>query len=356
MSIKAMQHRVLQQNIDWKGASVGFASNTLGSIFGALSILLFILPAGQVTGGVTGITLILKELFGLPVGLMTILINIPIMYLGYKMLPGGWKMIGGTIYNVVLYSVAIDILAPFVSTTEVTNDPLLSAIFGGILMGLSSGFVFRTGATFASTSVIALIMQRKTGLAMSNTILYTDVLIISAGGLIFGWEIVLYALIFLFAMGISTDYILEGPSVVRTVTIVTTKPNQVANAIMSQMARGVTYWEGTGMYTGSPRSILFVTVSRAQMGEIKQIVVDADEYAFLVIGQGHTAYGGGFRPVRPSRVPKYYTHESEADEQQATPTTTDWVPTPVYSGPIGEQTTDPSDRGHIAASTAQPFE
>ena len=356
MSIKAMQQKVLQHNINWQGAFVGFAHNTVGSLFGSFSILLFIIPASQMTGGVTGITLVLNDLFSLPVGLMTLLINIPIMYLGYKLLPGGWKMIGATIYNVALYSAAVDLFAPFIAGTKLTDDPLLAAIFGGIMMGISSGLVFRTGATFASTSVLALVLQRKTGLAMSNTIMYADTLIIGAGGLVFGWEAMLYALIFLFASGITTDYILEGPSVVRTVTIITTKPNQVANAIMSEMARGVTYWEGTGMYSGSPRSILFVTISRAQMNEIKQIVMDNDEYAFLVIGQGHTAYGGSFRPVRPSRVPKYYSNEQNEAEPVPEP-----IPQPVYAyGAAGDTTTatiSSAEQGQFAASaTSQHFE
>jgi uncharacterized membrane-anchored protein YitT (DUF2179 family) len=124
--------------------------------------------------------------------------------------------------------------------------------------------------------------------------LYTDTLIILMAGLVFGWTGALYAIVALFVDGTVADYVLEGPSRVRTATIITNHPQEVAGVVMTQLGRGVTAWEGRGMYTGQERSILFVTINRPQVNELRHLVMQVDADAFMVIGQGHTAYGEGF--------------------------------------------------------------
>ena len=118
------------------------------------------------------------------------------------------------------------------------------------------------------------------------------------GTLVFGWEAALYALVALFVSGLATDYALEGPSVIRTAVIITDRPHEVADVIMKRMDRGATSWHVTGMYTEQPHSILYVVVSRSEMRTLRQLVIETDPSAFVVIGQGHSAYGEGFkRPV-----------------------------------------------------------
>ena len=134
---------------------------------------------------------------------------------------------------------------------------------------------------------------------MSTTFLYTDTVVIGVAGLVFGWEAALYAVVALFVSGLATDYTLEGPSVIRTAVIITDHPQQVADAIFRGLHRGVTSWPVTGMYTQQPHSILYVVVSRSEMRALRQVVSEADPESFIVIGQGHSAFGEGFkRPVR----------------------------------------------------------
>ncbi|MCA9907786.1 MAG: YitT family protein, partial [Anaerolineae bacterium] len=125
----------------------------------------------------------------------------------------------------------------------------------------------------------------------------TDSGVVLLAGLVFGWEGALYAIVALFVGGAVSDYILEGPSVIRTATIITDYPDTVAQAIIQQMGRGVTSWQGTGMFTHKDRGVLFVTVGRQQVGTLRRVVREADTHAFLVIGQGHAAYGQGFREI-----------------------------------------------------------
>jgi uncharacterized membrane-anchored protein YitT (DUF2179 family) len=130
--------------------------------------------------------------------------------------------------------------------------------------------------------------------ADSTTVLYTDTLVVGVAGL-FSAEAAMYAILTLFISGLATDYVLEGPSVIRTAMIVTNQPEIIANAILTRLDRGVTAWEVKGMYTGQQRWLLYVTISRSEVTELHRIVTDVDQQAFIVIGQGHTAYGEGFK-------------------------------------------------------------
>jgi len=175
---------------------------------------------------------------------------------------------------------------------------LINAIYGGILGGIGGGLLYRIGGTLGGTGIISRILQRKTGIPMSQVFLYTDGLIILGGGIVFGWEIVLYAFLTLFLNGLATDYTLEGPSVVRTVTIITDEPEAVSQALIRGLQRGVSRWEITGMYTGRPHSMLMCTVYRSQVNALRQIVVETDRNAFITIGTAHQALGEGFRPLK----------------------------------------------------------
>ena len=271
---------------------------TIGVLIGSVSVILFLTPFDIAPGGITGVAVLLNEVFRTPIGLMVFVLNIPILLIGARQLPGGWRVVVRTIYVIVLYTVFLDWLAQFLPATGLSDDRLLNALFGGILGGIGGGIVYRAGGTFGGTSTLALILQRRIGLPMSTTFLYTDILIIIAAGFVFGLEGALYAIVVLFVGGLATDYILEGPSVIRTGMIVTNHPKEVSDAIFQKLDRGVTAWDSKGMYTGETRTVLYVTITRSQVPDLRQIVSDVDPNAFMVIGQGHTAYGEGFRKVR----------------------------------------------------------
>lgn len=301
--------------ITWHSIRTGvqtYLQLIVGSFIGALSVVLFLVPSNVVPSGVTGTAVLINHgVPQLPIGAMVLAFNIPILYLGYRLLPGGWRMIIKAVLVVFMYSLMIDWLSGILPPEGFSDDRLLNAIFGGITGGLSGGIVYRTGANFGGTSTLALILQRRTGTPMSTTFLYTDALVIIAAGFVFGIEGALYAFIVLVLGGIATDYVMEGPAVIRTVIVITRQPEIVAQAIMAQVGRGVTAIPAKGMYTGEDRWMLYVTVSRSQVADIRQVVTDIDPNVFIVIGQGHAAYGQGFKPIKPSSIPT-----SPPDEQQ----------------------------------------
>ncbi len=275
---------------------------TAGAALGAASVVIFLIPADVVPSGVTGAAVLLNELLGIPVGLSNALINVPILYMGYRMLPGGWRNTVRTIYAVAAFSIIVDVMAGAFPDVAYTDDRFLNALFGGILGGVAGGIVYRTGTNFGGTSTLSLILQRRLGLPLSSTILYTDTAVIVAAGLVFGVEAALYALVVLFLGGIAADYVMEGPSVIRTVSVITEKTDEVTQAIMDRLQRGVTIIPAKGGYTRADRTMLYITISRSQVREFKALIDEVDPQAFIVIGQGHVAYGQGFKPIgKPPR-------------------------------------------------------
>lgn len=269
---------------------------TLGALVGAISVVVFMSPFDIAPSGISGVAVLLNALFDLPIGVVVFVLNIPIVYLGYRMLPGGWQIVPSTMYIAILYAVFLELMGLLLGNYVLSDDRLLNALFGGVLGGVSVGMIYRAGMTYGGTSIIALILQRRTGMSMSTVFMYTDAGIVLAAGLVFGVEGALYALVVLFVTGLATDYTMEGPSVIRTAFIISQQPEEVSQAIISRLGRGATLLTGRGMYTGEERSLLYVTVARPQATELLQVVQEVDERAFIVIGHGHTAYGAGFRP------------------------------------------------------------
>ncbi len=269
---------------------------TTGVIVSAIGVAAFLVPSGVAGPGVLGIATIMNHLWATPVGLFTLIANIPIQILGYRYL-GGAKAVLGTVYYIVVFSIVVDFLIPIFEHGLIDNI-LMAAIFGGVLNGLGGGLVYRAEGTMGGTSTLARILQLKLGAPLATTSLYTDTLIAIAAGIVFGWEAALAAIITLFLTGLASDYVLEGPSVVRTAMIVTDKPTMLEKAIGQSLKRGTTKWYSeTGLHHQA-HGVLFVTVSRPETRQLTEIVSTIDPEAFVVISQGQTAFGRGFKPIR----------------------------------------------------------
>ncbi|MGJ3239427.1 MAG: YitT family protein [Anaerolineae bacterium] len=268
---------------------------TAGAIIGSMGLIVFLAPNNIAPAGVSGIAVISNFLFGTPIGVLIFLLNIPIQIIAYRFLPGGWRNIARAGYVIIIYTVAIDVLSQYIPPEFSSDNELLAAVFGGVLGGIGSGIVIRAGGNFGGTSTLALIIQRRTGIPLSSVYLYTDTLVILAAGYFFGVNAALLAIVTLFMDGVAANYMLEGPSVVRTATVITSKPDEISEQVMNRLARGVTAWQGKGMYTGEERTLLYISVSRSQVPQLRRLVSDSDPSAFMVIGHAHVAYGEGFR-------------------------------------------------------------
>lgn len=287
--------KMLRQ-LNWRSVGFRLVLLTVAALVDALAVTVFLAPFDIAPGGVSGIAVILNYLTGVPIGLVVLLGNIPIQFMAFRIL-GGWKVIAATVYFIVLYSASIEVMRA-ANPSSLSDNVLLNALFGGIVSGIGAGFVYRAGGTTGGTSTLARILQHKFGTPLSTSALYTDLGVFALAGMVFGWEAALYAIVALFVGATAADYVLEGPSVIRTAFIITDHPQKVADAVLEELGRGVTAWEGTGMFTEQAHTVLFITIARPQVNVLRRLVAQADPSAFVVIGQGHVAYGQGFRRVK----------------------------------------------------------
>ncbi len=278
-----------------------FAIMCLGIILVALGFAAFQVPHNISAGGIGSLALIVQHFTGFDVGLLYWTLNIPMIAIGYFML-GGWKFVGRTLLCSTLFAVFVSAFTTYLplinSAWPVTDNLMLSTIYGAILGGIGGGLIYRAGASMGGSGVIALVVQKKTGLPISTCYLIDDGLIIVGLGLVFGWENALYGGLMLLLNGYATDYAMEGPSTTRTATIVTNRPKPVSQALMATLNKGVSYWEIKGGYSDETRFMLTTTIYRNQVSDVEKAVAEADSTAFVTIGLSHKAHGAGFHPLR----------------------------------------------------------
>ena len=269
-----------------------------GALMQALSMALFYIPGKLAAGGVSGIAQLIGNATGWSVGTLYVVLNLPLLLLGWHYL-GKRRFLTRTIFAVLVYSLAIDLLSRIVPANGLTSDPMLNALYGGVIGGVGVGLVLRGQGTTGGTDILVRVLNRWRGIPYSHTYIATDVLVVFAAGLSFGWTLALYAVVALYVGGIAAEFAAEGVRTTRTVLIITRNPQAVAQRVMTDLQRGVTMWSGLGMYSGQERQILFCIISRAEVNPIKSIVHEADPQAFMVIGEAYEALGEGFKPLRP---------------------------------------------------------
>lgn len=279
------------QGLNWRSVARDYALLFAGGVLMALSFDIFLSPAQVAPGGVPGIAIIINRFTGLPAGLTMLVLNLPLLIPGFFHL-GRFRFLARTFFAVVIFNVGVDTLPAVLPPEGITDDILLNTLYGAVVGGVGSGLIYRGRGTPGGTGVISRILQRRTGIPISQLYIIIDGTVILALGLFLGWEKSLYALVMLFLWGIVTDYVLEGPSLVRTAFIVTEKPKEVATHLFQRMGVGLTAWEARGMFTERERTVLFCTISRPDVNTIKWIVAEVDPAAFVVIGEGHQVRGG----------------------------------------------------------------
>jgi uncharacterized membrane-anchored protein YitT (DUF2179 family) len=268
---------------------------SLGALISALGYVVFQLPYNIAAGGVTGLGIIVNHWTGLSVGIFFLLVNIPLFVLGYLVL-GRWRFVWSSSLAVLVFALASDLMArllpEWMNDYPVTADPLLACVYAGILFGLGTGLIYRYGGTIGGTSITARIIYNKTGFPLSQSYLFTDLLIIALAGMVFNLETALLALLTLILVGLFSDFVLEGTSQMRTLMIITEKPGPIRDAIMYELQRGVTHWEVTGGYSQKKRTLLYLTALRSRIYDVKYIIARIDPEAFMVVGVSQQTWGG----------------------------------------------------------------
>ena len=247
-------------------------------------------PVNLVTGGVSGVAIIMKELVRVPLWVTNTVLNIPLFLAAWKI--KGWGFIKRTAVATVALSVSLYVIP---ETHILTDDIFLAALFGGIISGIGTGLVFMFSATTGGTDMLAALIQRKLRqYSIAQIMQVLDGMVVLAGAAVFGVQYALYALIAIFCVSKISDGILDGMKFSKQAFIISDHYQEIANAIMIRMERGVTSLDGNGMYSGQERKILFCVVAPKEIVKIREIVREFDPGAFVIVSDVREVFGEGF--------------------------------------------------------------
>jgi uncharacterized membrane-anchored protein YitT (DUF2179 family) len=274
-----------------------YALITAGALILATNVIVFLTPNHVVSTGITGLGMLAHYLWGWPIGMVTLALNIPLFLAGIRW-GDGFKFFVRTIYAVVLMTLAIDLLSPYLP--PITGDALIYTLFGGLLDGIGIGLVLRGRGTTGGTDIVAQLLNRHHGIPFSNVFLVANTATLFLAAFVVGIVPILYALIVNYVSARVVDVVQEGVSYARTLFIVSREHEAVRRAILDQLGRGVTVLEARGGYTLEKRPALYVVVGRSQVTVLKRIIAEIDPHAFVVVAEAHEVLGEGFRPVRSS--------------------------------------------------------
>jgi len=269
----------------------------VGTLIMAAGYVYFIIPYKIVPGGIYGISIVIHYLLHTPIGLVALAFNIPLTILGTRILGPRFGM--KTVVGFILSAVFIDGLT-YLSGGKplVEDDPLLSAIFGGVLIGLGVGLFFKSKATTGGSDVISMILGKYSKIPIGQLMIMVDSVIVLLGFIAFkDWKIPLYSWIVIFIMGKVIDTVLEGISYERTVHIVSRQNEVIAEKVRENIKRGGTLLMGKGIYEGEERSVLMTVLNRRELTILIQYVKTIDPDAFVTVMSANMILGEGFKSL-----------------------------------------------------------
>ena len=263
----------------------------------ALGFVWCYVPNGIAFGGLTGVAQIINRLIpAFPIGVTVIVLNIPLFLLGWRLIGG--RLLVSSLYAMFLSSVFIDLLTPLRDWQPM--DPILACIFGGLLVGLGLGLVFRQGATTGGTDLLARLLKLKLAwLPMGKLLMGIDLAVILAAAAAFRTlYAALYGLVALYVSTIVMDGVLYGLDTAKVAYIISNKNKEICDTIVRDLDRGVTILHGRGAYTGTEKDVLMCAFKRREIAAIRAAVKEIDPDAFLIVCNAHEVLGEGFRDYK----------------------------------------------------------
>ncbi len=250
---------------------------TFGAILAAFSLETFLIPNTILDGGITGISIIVSKLTKIPISLLVLILNIPFIFIGYKNLGKGFLF--RTIYCMVLFSLSLSFFQLFEAVTE---EILLATVFGGILLGVGVGVIIHFGGCVDGTESVAIVISKKTNLSVGQIVLIFNLVIYSIAGFIFGFDRAMYSLLTYVITFKVIDFVSEGLEQAKAALIITSKGTSLSKEIYNKLGRTTTTIKGKGLISGE-KEVLYCVLTRIEVFELRHIVEDMDESAFVTI-------------------------------------------------------------------------
>lgn len=250
---------------------------TIGAIIAAFAIEEFLVAKQILDGGIVGISIILNHITGIKLSYFIVVLNIPFLLIGLKIL--GKRFALKATYAMIVFSLALSF---FEGLNELTEDPLLATVYGGLFLGLGVGIIMRSGGCVDGIDTLSLLISKKTQLSIGQIILIFNLVIYSCAGFIFGIDRALYSLLTYFITSKVIDIVETGLDQAKAVMIITENGEKIADNIYKQLGRTVTILEGEGLISGK-KVVMYCVVTRLEISELKRIVKSDDHSAFVTI-------------------------------------------------------------------------
>lgn len=286
-----MNNKINFKKVDFKNAAL-----LVGSFIYSVGTHSFVAPANIAPGGASGLALMVNFVTGLPVGILTMAVNIPLLVLAWIYLSRGFAI--STAISCTVCSIMLDVLVAPVFPVY-SGDRLLSSLFGGVIVGAGMALIFQSGSSTGGSDIFGYILQKKKPhLSIGRALIIVDGVVLALSIFVFkNVESGLLGLISLYACTRVIDTILYGSDAGSMVTIVSRSPQSIADRVILEMERSATIMEGKGAYSGQGTGVLLCTVRKSQFSRLKQIIRDTDPTAFVMVTETTEVFGEGFKEI-----------------------------------------------------------
>ncbi len=258
----------------------------LGILSAGLGLKGFLLSSGFIDGGVTGISMLVAALSRVPLWVLLLIFNVPFVIVGY------WQVSKIFALKSTLAIAGLAAALALIKYPDVTEDKLLTAVFGGFFVGAGIGLAIRGGGVLDGTEIAALLLSKRAAVTVGDVILIFNILIFTVAALLLGIEPALYSMLTYFAASRTIDFILHGIEEYNGVIIISTRNDEIRAAILNDLGRGVTIFKGRGGHSEAEQDSLFCVVTRLEIHKVKNIVHELDESAFIVVHPISDVSGG----------------------------------------------------------------
>lgn len=270
---------------------------TLGFILVSLAVQYFYVPAKITGGGVTGIAMIINSYWhSLPIGMLMMIMNVFLFIIGFLIIGGNFG--AKTIYASLGLSGSMWLIEIFMKPHSLTNDVLLSAIIGTLLLGTGLGIVFSQNASTGGTDIIAKILNKFFHLDMGRSMQMVDFLVVILAGLTFGIATALYAIVCVFLNGIIIDNVIQGFNSVKSVQVFSNNSEPIKKYIIEDLDRGCTVFEGKGGFTGNKSTVVFSVMDRTELIKLRTYIKKNHPESFIIVSEAHEVLGQGFQNMQ----------------------------------------------------------
>lgn len=271
----------------------------LGTAIFGFTVIFFNIPNDLAEGGITGITLIARSLFGINPAITTLLLNVPLIIIGRKHL--GVRSFYYTILGTFGLSFWLAFWQKVPIAIDLNHDILIASLLGGLIAGFGVGLVYKVGGTTGGSDIIARILEKYWGISVGRSLLIFDVIILTASLTYISLVQMMYTLIYAYVFSKVIDSIIDGGYSAKGMYILSNQNFEIAPVLMSELERGVTYLDGEGAYSRQTKKMIYIVLTPREVPEAKRIVHEFDPSAFISIINVHEALGEGFGYLRPQK-------------------------------------------------------